>query len=610
MRQKVVQRDVDVEVEQQHAAAHHEARRAGRRTPAPRAGSAGRAARRGAGAGPSSIALDPPRRVSARGHRSAAEACGAPAGARRGARWRRRPPRAAGARRRTACARRRARAARRRPGPAAAARPAPSAPSRRSSPAARRQSSQAEVGGRGRLGQDLGVVDVVAAAEGQAAGGEHELRGAAVLGGQGGDAHRAAPGRRAAARATPAASAARRRAPRRRPRCAATSRAARAGPSPTAGCQRTSAKRRSTRSAARYVHGDARSKKKLTRGRAGGACASARAARRSASEMSSPMSFRTPEARSVMGCNAGGRRTLRLFDDPKFGRTYVENWTIRVCTGSGTWSIVDVRREAHARSPPTRRPPIATTPPPKRHPYNQWAPDARALDLVGDKWTLLIVRDLAGGPRRFVELQRVLPGHLHRAAALPAEPDGGRRAAHAPALPRGPAARGLRADRARPRPAARRRRPRPLGLPLGLGPAAPGRGDRRRRHPALRAGPRRAARAARHGRAADRRRAGLGRARPARRGLERRPTRSAARPRPTPASRGPSARGWRPSGSTPRAPSSRSRATPPSPSACSTSSPPSPCARPRSPERPASALRAPGGASRCGTSPRRCRARA
>lgn len=49
-------------------------------------------------------------------------------------------------------------------------------------------------------------------------------------------------------------------------------------------------------------------------------------------------------------------------------------------------------------------------PHPKRHPYDQWAPDARALDLVGDKWTLLIVRDLSGGPRRFVELQRVLPG--------------------------------------------------------------------------------------------------------------------------------------------------------------------------------------------------------
>jgi DNA-binding HxlR family transcriptional regulator len=49
-------------------------------------------------------------------------------------------------------------------------------------------------------------------------------------------------------------------------------------------------------------------------------------------------------------------------------------------------------------------------PPPKRHPYDQWSPDARALDLVGDKWTLLIVRDLASGPRRFVELQRTLPG--------------------------------------------------------------------------------------------------------------------------------------------------------------------------------------------------------
>ena len=29
---------------------------------------------------------------------------------------------------------------------------------------------------------------------------------------------------------------------------------------------------------------------------------------------------------------------------------------------------------------------------------------------MGDKWTLLIIRDLSAGPRRFVELQRVLPG--------------------------------------------------------------------------------------------------------------------------------------------------------------------------------------------------------
>lgn len=49
-------------------------------------------------------------------------------------------------------------------------------------------------------------------------------------------------------------------------------------------------------------------------------------------------------------------------------------------------------------------------PSPKRHPYDQWSPDARALDLIGDKWTLLIIRDLTAGPRRFVELQRILPG--------------------------------------------------------------------------------------------------------------------------------------------------------------------------------------------------------
>ena len=64
-------------------------------------------------------------------------------------------------------------------------------------------------------------------------------------------------------------------------------------------------------------------------------------------------------------------------------------------------------RTLYRRKPEGR---IPTAPPPKRHPYDQWSPDARALDLVGDKWTLLIIRDLAAGPRRFVELQRVLPG--------------------------------------------------------------------------------------------------------------------------------------------------------------------------------------------------------
>ncbi len=42
--------------------------------------------------------------------------------------------------------------------------------------------------------------------------------------------------------------------------------------------------------------------------------------------------------------------------------------------------------------------------------YGQPCPAARALELVGDRWTLLVVRELIGGPRRFVELQRALGG--------------------------------------------------------------------------------------------------------------------------------------------------------------------------------------------------------
>ena len=72
--------------------------------------------------------------------------------------------------------------------------------------------------------------------------------------------------------------------------------------------------------------------------------------------------------------------------------------------------MLDVGREYFVRRRPSGEVDIPHVPPAKRHPYDQWSPDARALDLVGDKWTLLIVRDLMPGPRRFVELQRVLPG--------------------------------------------------------------------------------------------------------------------------------------------------------------------------------------------------------
>jgi DNA-binding HxlR family transcriptional regulator len=33
-------------------------------------------------------------------------------------------------------------------------------------------------------------------------------------------------------------------------------------------------------------------------------------------------------------------------------------------------------------------------------------PVAAAAKLLGDKWTLIVLRDLAGGPRRFTELER------------------------------------------------------------------------------------------------------------------------------------------------------------------------------------------------------------
>src|SRR5215211_7558916 len=45
-----------------------------------------------------------------------------------------------------------------------------------------------------------------------------------------------------------------------------------------------------------------------------------------------------------------------------------------------------------------------------RHLYQQYCALARALDVVGDRWILLIVRELAPGPRRFTDLVDGLPG--------------------------------------------------------------------------------------------------------------------------------------------------------------------------------------------------------
>src|SRR5262245_15353038 len=41
--------------------------------------------------------------------------------------------------------------------------------------------------------------------------------------------------------------------------------------------------------------------------------------------------------------------------------------------------------------------------------YGQFCSMARALDLLGERWTLLIVRELLSGSRRFGEIRRGIP---------------------------------------------------------------------------------------------------------------------------------------------------------------------------------------------------------
>lgn len=45
-----------------------------------------------------------------------------------------------------------------------------------------------------------------------------------------------------------------------------------------------------------------------------------------------------------------------------------------------------------------------------QRPYNQNCPIARALDLIGDRWTILILRDLFLGKHRFSEILASSPG--------------------------------------------------------------------------------------------------------------------------------------------------------------------------------------------------------
>lgn len=45
-----------------------------------------------------------------------------------------------------------------------------------------------------------------------------------------------------------------------------------------------------------------------------------------------------------------------------------------------------------------------------RRTYGQFCAVARTLDLIGERWTLLIVRELIGGPKRYTDIIDALPG--------------------------------------------------------------------------------------------------------------------------------------------------------------------------------------------------------
>ena len=87
--------------------------------------------------------------------------------------------------------------------------------------------------------------------------------------------------------------------------------------------------------------------------------------------------------------------------------------------------------------------------------YPDDCPVAATLDAVGDRWTLLIVRDLLRGITRYGDLAALAGADRAQPAGRPPAPARGSRSRHARALQRAAAARELRADGARPRAGAR-----------------------------------------------------------------------------------------------------------------------------------------------------------
>ena len=46
--------------------------------------------------------------------------------------------------------------------------------------------------------------------------------------------------------------------------------------------------------------------------------------------------------------------------------------------------------------------------------YGQYCPVAKSLEILGDRWTLLIIRNMLGGVTHFNDLERGLPGISRR----------------------------------------------------------------------------------------------------------------------------------------------------------------------------------------------------
>ena len=53
---------------------------------------------------------------------------------------------------------------------------------------------------------------------------------------------------------------------------------------------------------------------------------------------------------------------------------------------------------------------LAAQPTNSERTYGQYCPIAAGLDLIGDRWTLLLLRELSMGNRRFTDLRAALPG--------------------------------------------------------------------------------------------------------------------------------------------------------------------------------------------------------